>query len=68
MTVSSDVNDSVCHQVGVAQEGGGANVVDFQPGEGTSAVLSDTLRLTDGHSYVVLLKVRGLFVYRLLNV
>ncbi|XP_076453311.1 uncharacterized protein LOC143288575 [Babylonia areolata] len=44
-------------EVGVAQRGGGDNVVDFQTCQGTSVILTDTSALVDGHAYVVLLKV-----------
>ena len=47
-------------QVGVAQEGGGDNVIEFQTCQGSSATLTDTSHLVDGHSYVVLLKVKRL--------
>ena len=47
-------------QVGVAQEQGGDNVIDFQScDQGTQSFTFDNSSLLlDGHSYVVLLKVR----------
>lgn len=46
------------HQVGVTQEGGGDNVIEFQTCAGTPVTLTDTSSLVDGHSYVLFLKVR----------
>ena len=43
--------------MGVASQGGGHNVIEFQACQGTSTTLTDTHDLVDGHSYVVLLKV-----------
>ena len=43
--------------MGVANQGGGDNVIEFQACQGTSTTLTDTHDLVDGHSYVVLLKV-----------
>ena len=42
----------------MTHEGGGDNVVEFKACGGTSVTLTDTSSLLDGHSYVVLLKVR----------
>lgn len=42
----------------MTQEGGGDNVIEFQTCAGTSVTLTDTSSLVDGHSYVLLLKVR----------
>ena len=54
-------------QVGVAQEGGGDNVIKFQTCRGSSATLTDTSHLVDGHSYVVLLKVKGLLMMMIIT-
>ncbi|XP_070204014.1 uncharacterized protein [Littorina saxatilis] len=44
-------------EVGVTNEGGGDNVIEFGACEGSSTTLTDTSLLVDGHAYVVLLKV-----------
>ena len=44
-------------QVSISTEGRDKEVIPFQKVEGSSAVLTETASLHDGHSYVVLLKV-----------
>ena len=44
-------------QVSISTEGRDKEVIPFQKAEGSSAVLTETASLYDGHSYVVLLKV-----------